>query len=103
MVTSEEVRDRMVRLTCSMSAATNSTRRSIDADGWLSKGTMTAKTGLLRGARVAPFGLPNDFVKGPETREHRNRIVERQGHDCREPHGKGATGVHELVRTNNAV
>ena len=29
--------------------------------------------------------------------------MERQGHDCREPHGKGATGVHELVRTNNAV
>ena len=41
--TSDEVRDRMVRLTRSMSAATNSARRSIEAAGWLSNGTMTAK------------------------------------------------------------
>src|SRR6185437_3827205 len=42
MVTSEPVRDRMVALTRSISVATSSTSRSIDAFDGLSKGTITA-------------------------------------------------------------
>ncbi len=42
IVTSEPVRDRIVALTRSMSGATSALRRSIDAEGWFSKGTTTA-------------------------------------------------------------
>src|SRR5215468_9548053 len=49
MVTSEPVRDRIVALTRSMSAATSPTSASIEAFDGLSKGTITA-------TRVSTFG-----------------------------------------------
>src|SRR5258705_11199078 len=61
MVTSDPVRDRIVVFTRSMSAVTRSTRRSTDAEGWLSNGMTTA----TRSSEI-------------RTDKHRNAIVERQ-------------------------
>src|SRR5882762_10724565 len=60
-VTSDPVRDRIVEFTRSMSAVTRSTRRSTDAEGWLSNGMTTA----TRSSEM-------------RTDKHRNAIVERQ-------------------------
>src|ERR1700722_14175163 len=59
MVTSEPVRDRMVALTRSMSAATSSTSRSIDAPAGLSKGTITATPV----STFAQEGLSSDTIE----------------------------------------
>jgi hypothetical protein len=58
MVTSEPVRDRIVALTRSMSAATSPTSWSIDAFDGLSKGTITAT--LI--SRFAQFALSSGIT-----------------------------------------
>src|SRR5262249_25144771 len=63
IVTSDPVRDRIVALTRSMSEATSSTRRLMEAEEGLSKGTMTAKA-ILRKQRTC---------------DNRNARVQRQG------------------------
>src|SRR5256886_4306628 len=66
IATCDPVRDNMVVLTRSMSAATSSLRRSMVAGERLSNGTMTAK-------RRAPEWVPN-----ARTWKHRNAMVTRQ-------------------------
>src|ERR1700691_1449758 len=58
MVTSEPVRDNIVALTRSMSAATSSTRWSIEAPEGLSKGTITA----TQASTFAQFALSSDIT-----------------------------------------
>ncbi len=73
MVTSEPVRDRIVALTRSMSAATSPTSSSIVAFDGLSKGTITAT--LV--STFAQFGLPLSY-------NNRNCCRMRQGPlECR--------------------
>src|SRR5882757_10857867 len=71
MVTSEPVRDRMVALTRSISAATSATSSSIEAPEGLSKGTITA-TPL---STFAQFGLSLRY-------NNRKCGVTRQGHEA---------------------
>src|SRR5262249_12311548 len=80
--TSDEVRDRMVRLTCSMSAATNSTRRSMEA-GWLSKGTMTAKDALLILKAGLNSALRMGLSKAPKRASIGTAPWSGKGTDCR--------------------
>src|SRR5205085_2931712 len=99
IVTSEPVRDRMVALTRSMSAATRATSASIEAFCGLSKGTITAT--LV--STFAQFAL--------SLRYNRNCREGRQG---QEPVDIGTAArlalpakemcdVRELVRTNDIV
>src|SRR5262249_18087570 len=89
MVTSEPVRERMVALTRSMSAATSATSGSIDASWGLSKGTITATPRSTfaslkiehRNPKAASTGLPLTCGAGPT----------------------GVCKLRELVRTNDIV
>src|SRR3954452_5157281 len=98
MVTSEPVRDRIVALTRSMSAATSPTSWSIDAAGWLSKGTITATPV----STIAQFALSSAITietaagggKGidPSTRARRpSRVLQGERHIAR-------TGSHQRYR-----
>src|SRR6185437_13603268 len=106
MVTSEPVRDRMVALTRSMSAATSSTSRSIEGFWGLSKGTITA-TPVSTFAQIA---LSLSY--------NRKRGLKRQGQEAvTMPLTSAAKDRHradrrakqenprlrELVRTNDIV
>src|SRR5215470_9455730 len=91
IVTSEPVRDRMVALTRSISAARSLTNGSIEASWGFSKGTITATP-------VSTFAI---FPI-----ENRNWHVKRQVHACHK--GMSAAGqeigkLRELVRTNDIV
>src|SRR3954447_26765811 len=99
MVTSEPVRDRMVALTRSMSAATRATSWSIDAAGWLSKGTITATPVSTFAQSALILGYNN-----------RNCQVRRQGRqavdtavEAIKQFGREGSGLRELVRTNDIV
>src|SRR5260370_31957498 len=84
IVTSDPVRDRMVVLTRSMSAATSLISWAIEGEDGLSKGTMTAKAG-------APHG---------GTRAHRNAMVEGQvrklSENCRPRACRGAKSLIDV-------
>src|SRR3954463_2831801 len=98
MVTSEPVRDRMVALTRSMSAAASPTSWSIDAAGWLSKGTITATPG----STFAHFTLCSPVTI--ETAAQRGKGIERLTPAAkRSSRFSGSHIVRELVRTNDIV
>src|SRR5215469_14386040 len=65
MVTSDPVRDRMVVLTRSMSAAVSLISWAMEGAAWLSKGTMTAKAALqMEGrARIETVWLGGKYTK----------------------------------------
>src|SRR5664279_2666981 len=75
MVTSEPVRDRIVALTRSMSAATRPTSSSIEAPEGLSKGTITA----TRVSTFALFGLSLTY-------NHRKCRLARQEQEAVDTH-----------------
>jgi hypothetical protein len=98
MVTSDPVRDRIVVLTRSMSAATSPTSASIEAFDGLSKGTITA----TRVSNFGQFALSLFY--------NRKCRLRRQGHEAVDrpcaavaPGRKGEHYVRELVRTNDIV
>src|SRR3979409_1235792 len=97
MVTSEPVRDRIVALTRSISAATRPTSASIEAFG-LSKGTITA----TQVSTFAQYALSLTY--------NRKCRLRRQGHDAVDSRGialaigqSGERNLRELVRTNMIV
>src|SRR6185437_14514780 len=99
MVTSEPVRDRIVALTRSMSAATSSTRRSIEAFEGLSKGTITA-TPVSTFAEFA-LSLGITIESAAQRGKCMKRLTSALGLWRK---GKRRTlSVRELVRTNDMV
>src|SRR5665647_1727719 len=98
MVTSEPVRDRMVALTRSISAATSAISSSIDAPAGLSKGTITAT--LV--STFAHLALSSATI---ERAGERGKGTMRLTGPVRPPHptDKGAPKLRELVRTNDIV
>src|SRR3954453_22571745 len=98
MVTSDPVRDRIVALTRSMSAATSPTSASIEAFDGLSKGTITD-------TRVSNFGqvaLCLFYNRKCRLWLQGQVAVDRPG-DVAAPGLKGARRLRELVRTNDIV
>src|ERR1700753_772333 len=95
----EPVRDRMVALTRSMSAATSSTRRSIEAFEGLSKGTITATPV----STFAEFALSLGITI--ESAAQRGKGMKRLTSAFRPgPEDERRTwSVRELVRTNDMV
>src|ERR1700759_4345563 len=88
MVTSEPVREMMVALTRSMSAATSATSGSIEAPWGLSKGTITATPS-------STFAILKV--------EHRNRGAASTGLPLTAAAATGVRHLRELVRTNDVV
>ena len=104
MVTSEPVRDRMVALTRSMSAATSATSCSIDASEGLSKGTITAtpvstfaQFGTMLGITIESAGWRG---KG---RKAVNEAVDSAPQSLASRRQAGELKLRELVRTNDIV
>src|ERR1700722_5342274 len=97
MVTSEPVRDRMVALTRSISAATSATSGSIEAVEGLSKGTITATLvstfALL--ARTSGITIESDGPGGKGTKP----LTGAAGPWWRAD--RGEPGLRELGRTND--
>src|SRR3954451_15361875 len=94
MVTSEPVRDRMVALTRSMSAATRATSWSIDAAGWLSKGTTTATPV----STIAQFTLSSAILIETAARRGKGASSDR----CAPPRPSTALkGERHLARTGS--
>src|ERR1700686_3501066 len=99
MVTSEPVRDRIVALTRSMSAATSPTNSSIEALDGLSKGTITAT--LV--STFAQFALSSGITI--ERAGERGKGTMRLTRLAQPSHraDKGEPKLRELVRTNDMV
>src|SRR3984957_15161256 len=99
MVTSEPVRDNIVALTRSMSAATSSTRWSIEAPEGLSKGTITA----TQVSTFAQFALSSDITieTGGYCGKGRMRLTGPAPPERR--CDKGKPPIREMVRTNDIV
>src|ERR1700744_6708026 len=99
MLTSDPVRDRIVALTRSISAATSPTSRSIEASEGLSKGTITATLvstfALL--ARSSGITIESDGSCGKSTRPLTRGAGPWGGADRGEP------GLREMVLTNDIV
>src|SRR3954451_17922036 len=98
MVTSDPVRDRIVALTRSMSAATSPTSASIEAFDGLSKGTITA----TRVSNFGQFALSLFYNRKCRLRRQGQVAV---GRPCAAvgPRRKGERQLRELVRTNHIV
>src|SRR5436305_1332976 len=99
MVTSEPVRDRMVALTRSISAATMPTNWSIEAAGWLSNGTITATPV----SAFAYFTLCSAMTI--ETAGWCGKAIERLTSTAGRQNSsfKESLTLRELVRTNDIV
>src|ERR1044072_7755293 len=97
MVTSDPVRDRIVALTRSMSAATSPTSASIEAFG-LSKGTITA-------TRVSNFGqfALSLFYSRKCRLWRQGQVGADRPRAAAAPGAKGPHPLRELVRTNDIV
>src|SRR5215207_5567712 len=98
MVTSEPVRDRIVVLTRSMSAATSPTSASIEAFDGLSKGTITA----TRVSNFGKFALSLFYNRKCRLRRQGREAVDRP-RAVAAPERKGEHKLRELVRTNDIV
>src|SRR4029079_11766484 len=98
MVTSEPVRDRIVALTRSISAATSPTSSSIEAFDGLSKGTITA-------TRVSNFGqfALSLFYNRKCRLWRQGQVAVDRPRAAAAPGAKGAHPLRELVRTNDIV
>src|SRR6185369_10583230 len=98
MVTSDPVRDRIVVLTRSISAATSPTSASIEAFDGLSKGTITA----TRVSNFGQFALSLFYNRKCGLRRQGHEVVDRPG-VVAAPGRKGERHLRELVRTNDIV
>src|SRR5215203_214616 len=98
MVTSDPVRDRIVVLTRSISAATSPTSSSIAAFDGLSKGTITA----TRVSNFGQFALSLFYNRKCRLRRQGQVAVDRPA-AIAAPGRKGERHVRELVRTNDIV
>jgi hypothetical protein len=92
------VRDRMVTLTRSMSAATSPTSSSIEALDGLSKGTITAT--LV--STLAELALSLRYNRKCRLGRQGHEAVDRCRTAARQP-DRGETVLRELVRTNDMV
>src|ERR1700729_4213807 len=102
MVTSEPVRDKMVALTRSMSAATSSTSRSIEGFWGLSKGTITATpVSTFAQSALSLATIESAGWRGKGRKPH-DPVDRRREGPAQRPKQENPR-LRELVRTNDIV